>query len=636
MKKFLRTGITAIFAALLCLPQPLWAAGAYLVGDFHNHTAFSDGATSIDRLIDESIGTYELDWFVQSGHGGAFSRDGRLDDWARDCNADGQGDALENTVGLDNFKGDPAGTGYCDAANMWRWQSLQDYAYPTTNQKALEYDQPIIQGFEYQVPGHEHCSVSVIDGQFEAGNADAMAQFEYLFDYRDNDTSEGQGQGWTGKIPNIENSTDAGFAMHAKAVESVKWLQDNYPGSSYVVWAHIERRGAWDKDRAYSTGYNVEHFRDFNNAGPDVAFGWEGEPGHQASGNRGGFGSGAFGGTYGGVGYYSATIGNMWDALLGEGRNWWFFGSSDWHNRGSYLPTDEKTTNDFWPGEFQKDYVYIENSENPTAFDIIDGLSSGNSYVVMGDLIQELEFTVAANGNTATMGQKLFINPGDDVTVKIRVHDPQGTNHCPYSFDNPSLAQIGIIQPLNQPVLNRIDLVKGDVTGRKGPYDQMYTDPTNPSAAVVHTFNADNWIQNGEWMEMEYTLDNIQQAFYVRLRGANLPADVPYETDFQGNPLVDSEAGNILYDDPENPGTLIALDNDVEAWADLWFMSNPIFVGFDIEGDLNGNGGVDQDDVRIVMDHRGQPASACPECDIDGDWEIGAQDARAAVLLFTY
>ena len=136
---FKKAVISTLLAFMVCLPHALWArddyegghkhfkghqqGGSYQAGDFHNHTGFSDGSTSIQRLTFEAVDTYGLDWFAQSGHGGQFSRDGRLDDFYYDCDADGQGDVLENTVGLDNFKGDPTGTGYCDAQNMWRWQS---------------------------------------------------------------------------------------------------------------------------------------------------------------------------------------------------------------------------------------------------------------------------------------------------------------------------------------------------------------------------------------------------------------------------------------------------------------------------------------------------------------------------------
>ena len=82
----------------------------------------------------------------------------------------------------------------------------------------------------------------------------------------------------------------------------------------------------------------------------------------------------------------------MWDALLGEGRNWWFFASSDWHNRGSFGPDDRRTTQDFYPGEYQRDYVMVATVTDTTERDedvltpqeIVDGLRSGNSLAAAG------------------------------------------------------------------------------------------------------------------------------------------------------------------------------------------------------------------------------------------------------------
>ncbi|MEE4112586.1 MAG: hypothetical protein V2I40_07195, partial [Desulfobacteraceae bacterium] len=564
----------------------------YIAGDFHNHTTGSDGSTSIQRLTYESVDTYGLDWFAQSGHGGSFSRDLRLDDFNYNCDADGQGNSWENTVGIDNFRGDPTGTGYCGAQDMWRWQSLQEFAYPKMIEKANQYDKPIWLAFEYQVPGHEHCSMGTIAGQFDknGGNADALAEFEYRFDMEDNDFSAGDGQGWRGKIPNPpKDGLNAGAAGHEKAVKSVKWLQKNHPLTSYLVWAHIERKGAWDQDKGgNNTGYNVEHFRDFNNAGPDVAFGFEGQPGHQASGSRGGFGSGAFGGTRGGTGKYCAEVGGLWDALLGEGRNWWNFASSDWHNRGSFTPYDQKTTNDFWPGEFQKNYVWV-NKANPKPQDIIDGMRSGNSFTVMGDLIDDLEFTISrnANGKGATMGETLTVKAGKPVVVTVRVHDPESKNHCPYSFGNPSLAQIGISQPLNMPQLDNIQLICGDVTGKIKPRKAAYTYPNNDNMRDVVVVSRDEMMDEGDgWYSFEYTTV-AENDFYCRLRGTNLPQGTPYETypldtdapEGPGGPRLDAEAGNIQCLDegcPEHVGGV--LTNDVEAWSDIWFYSNPVFV----------------------------------------------------------
>jgi hypothetical protein len=64
---------------------------------------------------------------------------------------------------------------------------------------------------------------------------------------------------------------------------------------------------------------------------------------------------------------------------------------------------------------------------------------------------------------------------------------------------------------------------------------------------------------------------------YFRLRGTNLPPNTPNETDEHGNPLSDTLAKNITYTDPKTLNT-VSLDTDVEAWADLWFYSNPIFI----------------------------------------------------------
>ena len=54
-----------------------------------------------------------------------------------------------------------------------------------------------------------------------------------------------------------------------------------------------------------------------------------------------------------------------------------------------------------------------------------------------------------------------------------------------------------------------------------------------------------------------------------------------------------------------------------------------------IPGDLDSDGDVDRDDLNILLTYRNQPASACPECDLDGDGVITVLDARKLVLLCT-
>src|SRR5262249_39429468 len=106
-----------------------------------------------------------------------------------------------------------------------------------------------------------------------------------------------------------------------------------------------------------------------------VALGLGAQPGHGASDTRGeytirrnnigGINTDSVGGTtYGGTGVYGAQIGGVWDALLGEGRNFWFFASSDWHNRGSFGPDDRRSSQECLPGENQRKYKMVSNGDN--------------------------------------------------------------------------------------------------------------------------------------------------------------------------------------------------------------------------------------------------------------------------------
>lgn len=386
----------------------------------------------------------------------------------------------------------------------------------------------------------------------------------------------------------------------------------NSANSSYYVPAHLESAGPFNT--VGSNGYNVEHLRDFNNAAPLSAFGFETQAGHGASASRGeytirrnnfsGTNVDSVGGTtYGGTGVYGAQIGGVWDALLGEGRGYFFFSSSDWHNRGTFGPDDRRSTQDFFPGEYQRDYVMVRNGSDkirPQA--IVDGLRSGNSFAASGQLIDRLSFIACAsyagptarsntavenlavsaiNNNTdinvsgcATMGQKLTVRPGADIVVAIVVRDPSGTNYSPYSFPNPSLAQVSINQPLNTPILDHVDLISGLVSGYADPSNtsvyagewprnwlalsgtvannnltatpgSLSSVPAaakNTSAAVIKTFinGSSGWTSAGtDTWKMSYRIPAVLASQYVRLRGSNLPVSVPYETDRNGNPLPD-------------------------------------------------------------------------------------------------
>jgi hypothetical protein len=291
---------------------------------------------------------------------------------------------------------------------------------------------------------------------------------------------------------------------------------------------------------------------------------------------------------------------------------------------------------------------------------IVDGLRTGNNWAASGQLIDRLAFVVctgkadalvgelavnAAVNNVspeatgcATMGEKLEVPAGSDLVVGVALRDPAGTSYSPYTFANPSLAQIGVTQPLNAPVLDHIDLISGLVTGYKTPGAPDYAgewprntnwlkdDGTtadlsvvpdaakNVSSAIARTFNgsgASGWetvtshIDGSTYLTMTFRIPVVAASQYVRLRGTNMPAAVPFETDANGNPLADvytngqdpsrlripcttpHSAGNQFDGCPDHMVVATgaspiagqkAVSYDVAAWADLWFYSNPIYI----------------------------------------------------------
>ncbi len=657
------------------------AAGTYVTGDFHNHTTCSDGTLSIKKLVDKSAKTYNLDWFVQADHGGSSYRNCTLSEdpfepvpSATGLTANSTGpwppatypsggqplsagkgpnQAWEATLpgGRAAIKGDLSETtvGATKYKNMYRWQEIKEYQYPALEAESRARSKPIWIGLEQNAPGHEHISTTILAGQkpwpaTTAGNANLLAQYEYCFDRNDADTSRGAENQWdcsvTGsaagnalidatakKIKGSNSATTAGLG-HTKILEGIKWMKEFAADTSYFVPAHLERPGIYSATA--NAGYNIEHLRNFNNTAPNIAFGFESMPGHQAEVNRGSYStSAAGGGTFGGVGIYAAALGGMWDTLLGEGRNWWFFASSDYHNRGSFGPDQKESTADFYPGEYTRDFVMVRKGANSLSAEaIIEGLRSGNSFVANGNLIDKMSFVVCAynsvvprvafknlietastnaaakNGEVridgcATMGEKLKVRSGASLQVTVTVNNPR-SNYSPYSFPNPSLKQVGITQALNAPVLDHVDLIGGNVTGFVAPDSANYAGAlgtpaaTNASAKILKVFNSTNWTPSadGKTLTMSYRIPAVAASQYVRLRGTNLPVSTPGETDANGNPLLDFLAnpadqtlpGLIPCTDAACPAHLRTVGGvkyssmDVAAWSDLWFYSNPVYI----------------------------------------------------------
>jgi len=674
---FQRKMMSAAVAAAISTPVvaatdtfDLGRGGEYRSGDFHNHTSCSDGSTSIGTLTRQAIDTYGHDWFIHVGHSGRGPRDCNIDDWGYHAFGGGSRVSLwANSVGNDAIKGDERTRTFTiktlnedgsesdvqqRVRDMWRWQSLQEFGlegivfereYPGRDDKVA------FSGLEWVVPGHEHASNSIAAGQYdETPDNSAIAQFEYCFARNSDDTSQGGGQGWTcelsegGNVALTEhflgradegpidynatlgddgiNTDDSGD--HVKSVAGAIWMQENFPDQGMFVQAHVERQGGFVPGS--NRGWNVEQMRDANDLAPEVAFGFESQPGHQAQRGRGGYSSGrptAGIWTYGGTGAYAAAEGarpgldfdgnpltaesvdeimgedvafnadtpmrtvvsrpgvrTMWDALLSEGRHFWFFGSSDWHNRGSFGPTHFASTNDFWPGEYQDNFTYVvdDDPEGNRAQDVIEALRSGNTYVVQGQLIDSLKFEACSGGVCATMGETLQVRPNALVRVTLTVNDPEGPNKAPYEFANPIHKQLGVEIPVNEPELAHVNFVRGTVHG-KIPVSNFveYTNPLAPETTyLAKSFTPSDWSFSSV-KRMTYVFRATEDG-YIRAFGSNIPAGVPNASTLEGLPTISSQRDNIPCDDALCPPHVNGiLDYDLEAWAEVFFYANPIF-----------------------------------------------------------
>jgi hypothetical protein len=588
----------------------------YVAGDMHNHNTCTDGSVSVGYSIDRSVGqgaaaaggeNFDLDWFTLGNHGGSGNRDCRFSDSS--AKIPGETTTLWATTLGQTIDGITItkleGTQPASPTNMWRWQNIQQVEYPILVGRAQQYRKVLVEGLEWIVPGHEHTDVAVITGQHpqrgDGGNADNMAQFEFRFDRADNDAigpvDANNMPVWTGK----DNVNNSGTAGHQKAVSGVQWLQANFPLQSYAIPTHTERAGPFNP--VGSNGYNIEHFRDFNNAGPTVAFGIE-SPGHFAQGSISG-GSGSYtpnavgGGTYGLQGVYTAKVGGLWDGLLGEGRNSFIFVSSDWHNRGAGGARDSFTTSDFIPGEYTK--LYVPGQEHFRAQSIVDGMRSGNSYSVNGDIIgPDLVFRAKGRGEDwKGMGETLVVRPGERITVQMQMTIP-ARNNSPYKFNNPLLLQDGIQQPLNEPSVDHVDLITGQVTGVIQPGAPGYAVPNaagvagaavvyNPSTVIaqqVLTKDMKAWVQKDGSIRLTFQTSFIagKTPAYLRARGTNIPVATPNVTDSAGSPLVDRNNSLVDCADPACPAHLDTVNGvkkvtyDVLAYSNLWFYANPIFM----------------------------------------------------------
>jgi hypothetical protein len=252
----------------------------------------------------------------------------------------------------------------------------------------------------------------------------------------------------------------------------------------------------------------------------------------------------------------TARLGGMWDSMLAEGKGWWITTNSDIHRaNGTQLvgpsvasdwyathgrfpdPVDSGVAQinaDFWPGQFSRTVV---GTADRSFGGVMDGIRSGRVWVGMGGLIEGLDVQVSSDGKEypATLGGRVSVRRGEDVTVRIKVKLATRANTA---GEIPRLARVDLIRgAVTGAVADRDTYTAGDVTVAESFEPRASKDPDDHTVIFKHTFR------------------RVREPFYVRLRGTDGKRHV---------------AGGI---EP-----LMDVHGDADPWSDLWFYANPVFV----------------------------------------------------------
>ncbi|OMF76303.1 S-layer protein [Paenibacillus glucanolyticus] len=489
--------------------------GKWMTGEYHAHTYQSDDASqSLQEVLDHGFQKYNLDWIAISDHLRTSTRD-------EDGNA---------------IAGGPIPLS----------QGLAQYQVPGIKQlqAAGKYKNKIIfSGFEWDMPTYEHVGIGIIAGKFGSESSlKAVSQFEYLFTNREESLFD------PADVANWNKQGSRAFTTREDARTALAWLEKNYRNSSYALLNHPSRK----------TVYTIADIRDFNNMAPNVVFGMEGMPGNQMEPDRGGLNlTTPENRTYGGADFMIAKVGGVWDALLGEGREFWNFTNSDSHFE---ISENRLYSSGYWPGQYAKNYTWIQGQDMQS---VLDGMRSGKSFSVFGDLINALDFQVRHGNKQAEMGGDLHVKKGTPIEITIRFKSPKKNN-------NGDAVKV-----------DHVDLLAGDVTGMAQPGTAAYSKSTNDSTKVVKRFTSKDWKTDRDGYNVITYRTVATKDQYFRLRGTNLGVNVAGETS-NGNPLMDPKT------DIEDHEMRFAEINK-RNYSDLWFYSNPIFVSVDSKPNKHGN-----------------------------------------------
>ncbi len=508
--------------------------GKWMTGEYHSHSIQSSDASEPYITVENALNA-------------AFRED--LEEMPAEAKVDNiqYGEAFDYFMLADHLRNSPRNPdGTANETARWSAIGAQQREIESLRAQGKYQDKLIYSGFEWDMMNLDHASVALLD---ETGTVpfQGIREFEWLFSY---DTSAdrffGDEEALYGPRQNDKSDVNDTYA-------AVQWVADNYP-DSFILPNHPSRHNNGN-DVVDNGEVTIENLRVMNDISPDVVFGFEGMPGNQldpscelpADDIRAG------------ADEMIAVTGGVWDALLSEGRRFYNFSNSDFHFK---ISSNEKYSSGYWASEFSRNWTWVEPGEDQqfTFSDVVEGMRSGNSYAVSGELISDLSFTVSGAGSSAAMGQDLDVYEGQDVTVTIRFKVPEHNN-----YESLFGTDTGI-QVDNTPDLDHVDLIMGHVTGKVAQED--YSSTANTDASIVKSFDKAE-LDKALGEDGYYTLTYTTQAdadMYFRVRGLSSS-----EVDANGDPVTHER--EVTNDRPARFDYI----NDYN-YSHLSFYANPVWV----------------------------------------------------------
>ena len=119
-------------------------------------------------------------------------------------------------------------------------------------------------------------------------------------------------------------------------------------------------------------------------------------------------------GTY--ISPWASEVGGVLDRLYAGGRRLMMLAESDFHH---HMDLDKNMGTE-WPGEYMRNCIYCPDRTEAAVF---AGLRAGAGYFVIGNIIQDLDWTASSGGRSAMVGEQLGAPEGTPVTVSVRFRE---------------------------------------------------------------------------------------------------------------------------------------------------------------------------------------------------------------------